>query len=270
MSPFLLKVKDADVYLGGIKILSDINWTVETGESWAVLGNNGSGKTTLMKLVFGEILPINGEGVCWFGSSEWTGLQNIREKIGLVSAEYQADYDKNINGLAVVESGFFSTIGLYERVGKKQGREAREWMEFLGITHLEKKDFYSMSYGEARRVLLARALVNRPQLLILDEPCAGVDIPTRELLLETLEKLSHDKGPLGRKTHLIYVTHHIDEIIPSITHVLLLKDGKIFSQGHKRAVLTAQTLSGALDCAITLKKNQGRYWLTGSRRSIKK
>lgn len=270
MNPFLVKVENADVYLGGKKILSDINWTVESGESWAVLGNNGSGKTTLMRLVFGEILPVNGEGVSWFGSSEWTGLGRIREKIGLVSAEYQANYDKNINGLEVALSGFFSSIGLYEKVGKKQNREAREWMEFLGISRLEKKDFYSMSYGEARRVLLVRALVNRPQLLVLDEPCAGVDIPTRELLLETLEKLSHDKGPSGRKTQLIYVTHHIDEILPSITHVLLLKDGKIFSQGRKRAVLTAQTLSGALDCAITLKKNRGRYWVTGSRRSIKK
>lgn len=265
MNSFLVKITDADVYLKDKKILSAINWTVEAGESWAVVGNNGSGKTTLMKLVFGELLPINGEGALWFGSAEWNGLGEVREKIGMVSAEYQANYDKNISGREVVESGFFSSIGLYDRVAEKQGREAREWMEYLGIGHLEKKDFYAMSYGEARRVILARALVNRPLLLVLDEPCAGLDIPTRELLLETLEKLSTEDGPSGKKTHLIYVTHHIDEILPSITHVLLLKDGEIFSKGHKQEMLTDKTLSQTLNCDITLEKNRGRYWVTSAR-----
>ena len=114
-----------------------------------------------------------------------------------------------------------------------------------------------MSYGEARRVLLARALVHRPTLLVLDEPCSGLDIPTRERFLETLQKLS-------RKTQMIYVTHHIEEILPAITHVLYLKNGAIFRQGNKDAMLQDKVLSEALGYPLTLTPAKGRYWVKGS------
>ena len=262
---FLVEIIGADVYLNEQKILSSITWSMEKGQNWAVVGNNGSGKTTLMKVIFGELLPIYGEGVNWFGSREWTGLGEIRKKISLVSAEYQANYNKNISGLAVAVSGFFSSIGLYETVASQQEREAMEWLDFFGVHHLARKEFHRMSYGEARRVLLARALVNRPLLLVLDEPCAGLDIPTRETLLETLEKLAGKGSPAGRKTHIIYVTHRIEEIVPAITHVLYLKDGQIFAQGRKKDMLTNAKLSSALDCAVTLEENAGRFWVTGCR-----
>lgn len=265
MNSFLVEITDADVYLNEKKILSTVTWTMEEDQNWAVVGNNGSGKTTLMKLIFGELLPIYGEGVRWFGSREWQGLGDIREKISMVSAEYQANYDKNICGLEVAVSGFFSSIGLYETVSARQKQEALEWMEFFGIAHLVRKGFHRMSYGEARRVLLARALVNRPLLLVLDEPCAGLDIPTREVLLETLEKLAGNGSPADGRTRLIYVTHRIEEIIPAITHVLYLKDGQVFAQGRKQDMLTDKTLSAALDCAITLQENGGRFWVTGCR-----
>ena len=130
-------------------------------------------------------------------------------------------------------------------------------MDFLGIAHLADKSFHGISYGEARRILLARALVNKPDILMLDEPCSGLDIPTKELFLETLETLSR------RKTRLIYVTHHIEEIIPSITHILYLKNGMIGNQGVKKAMLNSTTLSKILDCQIILSNNFGRYWITG-------
>ena len=126
-------------------------------------------------------------------------------------------------------------------------------MHLLDIEHLNQKRFRSMSYGEARRVLLARALVHRPTLLVLDEPCAGLDIPTRERFLETLQTLA-------RKTQMIYVTHHIEEILPAITHVLYLKDGKIFRQGTKDSMLQNEILSQALGHPLTLHKNNGRFW----------
>ncbi|MBI4384843.1 MAG: ATP-binding cassette domain-containing protein [Nitrospinae bacterium] len=252
---FLVAVKNVETYLRGDKILTSIDWTLRANENWALVGNNGSGKTTLLRLIYGEIIPVHGGEVYWFGKREQPALWEIRGKIGYVSAEYQANYDQNVTGLEVVESGLFSSIGLYKTVTRKQKRTALEWMDFLGIGRLASKRYRRMSYGEARRVLIARALVNHPSLLILDEPCNGLDIPSRETVLETVEKLAR------RATRVIYATHHVEEILPSITHVLYMKDGQIHMQGKKREMLRDETLSKALGCKIRLRKNSGRYWV---------
>ncbi|NIQ00233.1 MAG: ATP-binding cassette domain-containing protein [Nitrospinaceae bacterium] len=256
MSSFLVQIKNASVYLGDTRVLKSIDWTVRPNESWALVGNNGSGKTTLLKLIFGELLPIEGGQVHWFGNREWTGLADVREKVGYVSAEYQQNYDQNVSGLQVVESGFFASIGLWDPVSAARKKRARECLHLMEIEHLADKPFYHMSYGESRRVLLARALVHRPALLILDEPCAGLDIPTRERFLATLQKLP-------RKTRMIYVTHHIEEILPAVSHVLYLKEGTVFRQGAKEAMLEDKVLSEALGYPLSVRKNNGRYWLKG-------
>ncbi len=253
----LVEIRAATVHVQGHRALSDIDWTQLANENWAVVGNNGSGKTTFTRLVFGELLPVHGGEVLWFGLPWLTPLEEIRQKMGYISAEYQENHANHLVGWEVVASGIFSTIGLYERVTRSQKARALEWMDFLGIGHLARSGFRRLSYGEARRVLLARALVNEPELLILDEPCNGLDIPTRELFLATLEKLS------GTRTRILYVTHHVDEIMPCITHLLYLKDGRLFDQGKKSALLTETALSKALDCPIRLKKSAGRYWVTG-------
>ena len=255
----LVKIRNAVVYVNGYKVLSSINWTMLSQENWAIVGNNGAGKTTFMKLVFGELIPVHGGEVRWFGHRELTPMDQIRPKIGFVSAEYQEKYRYNILGWEVVASGLFSSVGIYEAISQAQKKSALEWMDFLGIVRLAQTGFRKMSYGEARRILLARALVNHPCLLILDEPCTGLDIPTKEVFLRTLEKLS------ATQTRMIYVTHHIDEIMPFTTHLLYLKNGEIFDQGAKEDMLTDSVLSGALDCPIALKKNDGRYWVTGIR-----
>lgn len=256
MSAFLIQIKNATIYRQDTLVLNSMNWTMRSGEHWALVGNNGSGKTTLLKLIFGELLPIDGGTVHWFNSRTWNGLADIREQVGYVSAEYQENYDRNVTGREVVESGFFASIGLWQKVNARQKQRAEECLHLLEIEHLSQKPFRSMSYGEARRVLLARALVHRPTLLVLDEPCSGLDIPTRERFLETLQKLS-------RKTQMIYVTHHIEEILPAITHVLYLKDGAIFRQGPKDSMLRDEILSEALGHPLTLHKNNGRYWAAG-------
>jgi len=256
MSTFTVQVKNATVYLKDTAALSNIHWKVKTHENWAVVGNNGSGKTTLLKLVFGDLLPVDGGEVHWFGSRVWRGLMDIRQKVGFVSAEFQENYDRNVTALEVVESGLFSTIGVWESVTPHQQKTALAQMEDLDILPLKKKRFRDLSYGEARRVLLARALVHRPSLLILDEPCSGLDIPTREKFLQTLQKLS-------RHVRLIYVTHHVEEILPAISHVLLLKGGRVYRQGPKQETLTPKTLSGALGCNIRLEERDGRFWLAG-------
>lgn len=233
---------------------------MQADENWALVGNNGSGKTTFLRLLFGDLIPAFGGAVHWFGCRGFAGLWRVRARIGFVSAEYQSGYDKNITGLEVVQSGFFSSIGLYEKPSRAQRQTALREMDSLGIAHLAGKRFHAMSYGEARRVLLARALVNRPDVLVLDEPCAGLDIPTRELFLETLEDLSRTKA------RLIYVTHHIEEIIPAITHVLYLKNGTIAHQGKKADMVKSEILSEVLGCRLALTEKDGRFWITGRKR----
>jgi iron complex transport system ATP-binding protein len=254
METKLIQVKNATVFVGGHQALTKVDWEMLADENWAVVGNNGAGKTTFMKLVHGELIPIHGGKVQWFSFPYLAPLWQVREKIGFVSAEYQERYDVNLTGWQVVASGLFASIGLYEKVTQDKREKALEWMDFLGISHLAEVRFRSISYGEARRILLARSLVNNPQLLILDEPCSGLDIPSRESFLETLAKL------VTTKTRILYVTHHTDEILPFITHVLYLKDGRVFAQGGKASMLTDKLISGALGCSIQLQENGGRYW----------
>ena len=256
---WLIRIRKADVFLNGKQVLYAINWTMKHKENWAVVGLNGAGKTSFMKLIFGELIPIDGGEVRWFGNREHGPLSKARKRIGFVSAEYQGEYAPTTLGKDVVVSGFFSSIGLYKKANEKQKKIATNWMEFLGIQSLSNKPIGQISYGEARRLLLARALVHHPDLLILDEPCAGLDIPTKEYFLQTLGKIAKTK------TQLIYVTHHIDEILPLTTHVLLIKNGSVFSQGEKHKMLTGSKLSDAFDCHIGLKKNSGRYWITESK-----
>ncbi|MFQ5482721.1 MAG: ABC transporter ATP-binding protein [Nitrospinaceae bacterium] len=259
MADFLIEIRNATVYRQDTRALENVDWTLRPEESWAVVGNNGSGKTTLLKLIFGELLPLYGGSVNWFGSREWRGLAEIRRRMGFISPEFQQNYDRNPRAVEVVESGFFSTIGLWEDVKAHQKRAAMEWMRFLGIDRLAEERFHSLSYGERRRVLLARALVNEPALLVLDEPCAGLDIPTREKFLATLARLAKTR------TRLVYVTHHVEEILPAITHVLFLKKGRVFAQGPKSRMLRPEAISEALDCPVSLSASEGRYWVTGCR-----
>ncbi|UCD11927.1 MAG: ATP-binding cassette domain-containing protein [Nitrospinaceae bacterium] len=264
MAASLIDIKNADVYVGGRRVLQNIHWRMRDDENWAVVGNNGAGKTTFMKLIFGEAIPVHGGEVRLFGSPRLTPLEEIRKHIGFVSAEFQADYDNNCHGWEVVASGLFSSIGLHQTVSQPARERALYEMESLGILPLANKHYRALSYGEARRVLLARALVSRPRLLILDEPCTGLDIPTREHFLAMLETLSR------KRVRLIYVTHHIEEILPTVGHVLYLKNGRIFSQGEKEAMLTGPTLSQALGCELRLREDGGRYWVSGAGKRRKK
>jgi ABC-type molybdenum transport system ATPase subunit/photorepair protein PhrA len=135
MNAFLVQIQNATVYLKDTAALKAVDWTVRPGENWALVGNNGSGKTTLLKLIFGELLPIDGGTVHWFNSRTWNGLAEIRERVGYVSAEYQENYDRNVTGLEVVESGFFASIGLWQKVTGPQKQRAQECLHLLEIEY---------------------------------------------------------------------------------------------------------------------------------------
>ncbi len=230
---FVFEVRGADVYLDGIKILHNINWTMNENENWVILGENGSGKSTFLRLLFGDLRPALGGHIRRFDNeSDRVSIWETKDQIGYVSADFQAGYDTNTSLKDAVYSGFFSSIGLWRReITPQQKLQAQKWLQFFEIDDLKDRELNQLSYGQRRCVFLARAMVNDPKVLVLDEPCDGLDIRSRNELLQFLEKLS------ATGVRLLYVTHHQEEIIPSTSHILLMKEGQIQAQGPKESLL---------------------------------
>jgi len=222
-APTDISIRKVSVYYDCRVALRDINWRVSSEDSWAIIGPNGSGKSTLLKLLVGDVRPALGGTVHYGGEAldVWT----IKEHMGFVSPWLQAYYEPHTTGIEAVVSGFFSSIGVYDRVTREQKELASNIMTALGISHLKHKEIGTMSYGEERKVLLARALVNRPHTLVLDEPLDGLDISSRHEFLELLDAV-HRSG-----TRIIIATHHREDIPRSVTHALQLKNGRIVSRG---------------------------------------
>jgi molybdate transport system ATP-binding protein len=223
----LLRAEGAAVYLGERKILDNINWRMRHGENWAVLGRNGSGKSTLLRLICGDLHPALGGRVRRFGARESGSIWDTRKRIGYVSSELQTLYTGELTGREVVLSGLFSSIGLYNQATKKQHVTVEEVIVSFGLERLARKKIGAMSYGELRKVLIARAAANAPEILVLDEPCTGLDQPSRIDFLDFLEKVAQSG------TGIVMAVHHRDELIPSITHVLVMDGGKISAAGKR-------------------------------------
>jgi molybdate transport system ATP-binding protein len=235
----LIEITGADVYLDGTRVLQGIGWRVNKGEHWAIIGENGAGKSTLLKLISGDLHPALGGEVRMFERENPASIWDIKKKIGFISSDLQAGYPGYVTGREVVCSGLFSSIGLYSCVRKDQEEIVDGFITFFNLEKLAGKPVCEMSYGEFRKILIARAMVNNPEILILDEPFSGLDISTRKDVLDFLDRVS-------RGTTVILVTHHLDELIPSLTHVMLLAKGKIVAQGEKKEILprVLQKLAG--------------------------
>ena len=220
----LIRMRDTSVKYHDVTVLDKVNWTVRQGDNWMILGPNGAGKTTLLKLVLGENLQAYANDIYLFGKKKGSGesIWDIKKNIGFISSELQARYPMHLSAFHVVCSGFFDSMGLYRLCSNEQKELARGWIETLGIAYLSDQKFGQLSHGQRQLVLIARAMVKSPVLLMLDEPCDGLDISNRDRLLQLL-------GIIGERTdtNLIYVSHHKEEIIPCITHVLSMDRGKI-------------------------------------------
>ncbi len=213
----VIDMRDVTVNYGAVTVISQLNWTVRAGENWAILGPNGSGKTTLLSLLAGDAPQAYANKIILFGRQRGSGetIWDIKQHIGLVSSEFQIRYRKQLLAADVVLSGFFDSVGLYRRASFSQRRIAAAWMKRLGCAALAERSFQFLSQGEQRLVLLVRALVKSPRLLILDEPCQGLDRAARRRILALLDQVGFESG-----TQLLYVTHQPEERLTCITHVL--------------------------------------------------
>jgi iron complex transport system ATP-binding protein len=243
----------------GVDILSDINWQIETGQHWAVLGPNGSGKTTLLRIACGYAWPTSGR-VLRLGE-ELIDLGELRRSIGWISSNMAAEIPSDDTGLETVVTGRYAQIGLKRFPNYGPGladfADAAAELERAGCFDLAEKRFGILSQGERQQVLIARARMARPLLLILDEPCAGMDPGVRERFLAWLtQRLAAPDTPA-----IILVTHHVEEIVPGITSTLILRDGRIHAAGPTQMVVTREAIESVYRTRIArIEHSGGRLW----------
>lgn len=243
---------------GDKTILKDVSWRVGSKEHWCLLGLNGSGKTTLLNMINGYIWPTTGSvSVLGHKFGEYD-LRELRKSIGWVSTSLQERLYGSEAALQIVLSGKFSTIGVYEQMEDEDRERARALLASLGCESLAERTYHTLSQGERQRVLIARALMSSPKLLILDEPCTGLDVFARESLLGMIERIAESEDA----PTMIYVTHHIEEIMPCFKHTLLLKQGEVYAEGTNDQLMTSDTLSAFFDVQAHVEKRDGRHWLS--------
>lgn len=239
-------------------ILDAIDWRVAAGQHWVILGANGSGKTSLLSVLTGYLAPTAGTISVLgetYGRADW---RELRTRIGLVSSSIHQLMPPHESALKAVLSGRRAMIGMWGDADEADSSRAAEILHEVEAEYLSERPWRFLSQGERQRVLIGRALMADPRLLVLDEPCAGLDPVAREHFLAFIERLL---GRAGAPT-LVLVTHHVEEIVAGFSHVLVLSGGKVLTAGLRESVMTSATLSRAFNAPLRLDANSGRYSLT--------
>ncbi|MBY8856449.1 ABC transporter ATP-binding protein [Nocardia sp. CA2R105] len=259
----LIDFNQVTVRRSGHTLVGPISWQVELDERWVVLGPNGAGKTSLLRMAAAELHPTSGTAHLLGEVLGRTDINDLRPRIGLSSAAVasRVPLDEKVSDLVV--SAGYAVMGRWrEEYEDLDTDRAVDMLESLGAEHLSDRAYGTLSEGERKRVLIARALMTDPELLLLDEPGAGLDLGGREELVERLGDLA--SNPDSPAT--VLVTHHVEEIPPGFSHGLLLNEGSVVAQGLLEDVLTAENLSKAFRQSITLDRIEGRYFARRSRR----
>ncbi len=253
----VLAFEDITFRRDGREILKGVNWKINQGERWTLLGLNGSGKSTLLGMIPVFTHPTSGELRVFektFGKYPW---EKIKSRVGFVSSTMNS-FLNTLNYYKLEEiiiSGKYSTIGIYNDLEEEDYNVAGKLIKDFNLEYLRESTFLNQSQGEQRRTLIARAFMNNPDLMILDEPCASLDLKSREYLLKTLNEKYKDS-----KESLVYVTHSIEEIFPEITHVAIMDSGEIKYKGKKENIIREDILSKVYNCNIKISWKNNRPW----------
>jgi len=253
----VLDIQSLSIQRDGTAILRDVSWRVMPGEHWVILGPNGCGKTSLLAALTGYFMPTSGDIDLLgerYGESDW---RQLRMQVGIVSSSIRQMMADTEPALDTVASGKHAMIDFWGKPSPADRRRALELLDQVECLHLEKRPWAVLSQGERQRVLIARALMSRPRLLILDEPCAGLDPVARELFLGFVERLATTPdGP-----SLVLVTHHVEEIVPCFTHALLLRSGEVVAAGPVGDALRSGPVSMAFGAPVRVVRRRGRMSL---------
>jgi iron complex transport system ATP-binding protein len=259
----ILEISNLRIQRDGVVILNDVNWRVERGQHWVILGANGSGKTSLLSALTGYLMPTSGEIFLLgkiYGQSDW---RELRRKVGLVSSSVRQMMADDEPALETVASGKYAMIDFWGRLSRADKNRALKILRQIECAQLAERSWRVLSQGERQRILIGRALMARPRVLILDEPCAGLDPAAREHFLQFLQRLGKTKN----SPTLVLVTHHVEEIMPVFSHLLVLKNGKVLAAGEKSGVLNSKNLSTAFGARMQLQRAGNRYALKVSIKS---
>jgi len=256
-SKTILVVNGLRVERAGTVILDGVAWRVECGQHWVILGPNGSGKTSLLSALTGYLTPTAGEISLLgktYGSSDW---RELRKQVGMVSSAVRQMMADDEPALETVASGKYAMIDFWGKLSRTEKIRAQQILRQIECAPLAERPWRVLSQGERQRVLIGRALMAKPLVLILDEPCAGLDPAAREHFLQFLQRLGAQKNA----PTLVLVTHHVEEIMPVFSHVLILRNGRALAAGKKPETLKTKMLSRAFNARAKLRINAGRYTL---------
>ena len=252
----VLELADVSVRRGESTLVDGVDWTVEEDERWVVLGPNGAGKTTLLQVASAQIHPTSGVVGILGEVLGTTDVFELRPRIGLTSAVLAERIPRNERVHDVVVSASYAVIGRWREVyDELDHHRADELLTELGAAHLAGRTFGTLSEGERKRVQIARALMTDPELLLLDEPAAGLDLSGREDLVSTLSVLAMDE----MSPATVMVSHHVEEIPPGFTHALLMRRGRVIAAGPLEHVMTDQIVSATFGMPLRLSHDDGRW-----------
>jgi molybdate transport system ATP-binding protein len=215
----LVELRNVNLFRDYRPIIRELNWTIRRGEHWAIVGANGSGKSTLLNLLYGDMHPALGGTINRRGAPVGTRIEVWKRRVGWVSPELQADHYLAKTIEEIVISGKYSSVGLNEPPTSSDRKQAARWLEFFGIAGLRDRGPRGVSYGQMRLALFARAMMNEPELLLLDEPCTGLDGDVRAHVLSVLEQLARSG------VQMVMAVHDPEDIIPAVKHVLRIGRG---------------------------------------------